>query len=290
MKLIHILAVAVFVSSVSLCAQDESVRVQLVVPDSDTVQIVTLKDGTVLNGRIISISSETVVFQAAVGDITVKISQIKNVKSIPVSMVRRGEYWFPNPNATRLFIAPTGRMLKQGDGYFQNIYIFFVGGAFGVTDNITIGGGSSIVPGTSQVYYVTPKVGFEVARNINIAAGTLFAGSTEESEHVGIHYAVGSFGTREGSLTLGVGYGYAGSDVSSKPIFVIGGEKRFSKRLAVVTENWLIPHSDAPLASFGIRFLGESLAADLGLWRPLSGDTSGWGLGFPYVDFVVNIK
>src|SRR5437016_455228 len=73
--------------------------------------------------------------------------------------------------------APRGQMLKKGEGYFSDYELFLPGIAYGVTDNVTIGGGVSLFPAAveDQVYYVTPKIGISVADKVHVAAGVLFA-------------------------------------------------------------------------------------------------------------------
>jgi len=265
----------------------DRLRSELKVPDSAHVQILTLRDGSTLIGRISAVGDKSVTFDAKVGRLTIGIETIRQVKEIPASRIKDGVYWFENPNSTRLFFAPTGRMLKRGEGYFSDYEIFFPGIAYGVNDHITIGGGSSIFPiGLGdQVYFVTPKIGTEVRKDVSVAAGALIIGGIPDESTAGIVYSVGTFGPPDGSITLGLGYGFSGNTLSKNPVFVFGGEKRVTRRIALVTENYQIPNTDVnPLFSFGVRFMGEKMTADLALMN-FSG--SGLGIGIPYVDFVI---
>jgi len=96
------------------------VRSKMTVPDSTHLQIVTLTDGSTIFGRIVSVSADTVSFQTGAGTMQLSIKAIRDVRLISADDVREGEYWFPNPNSTRLFFAPTGEQLKQGEGYFSD--------------------------------------------------------------------------------------------------------------------------------------------------------------------------
>src|ERR671910_748837 len=67
-----------------------------------------------------------------------------------------------NPNATRLLFAPTGRMLEQGEGYFNDTYLLLLSVHGGVTSRFTLGGGMSVVPlanFTDNALYIMPKIG-----------------------------------------------------------------------------------------------------------------------------------
>jgi hypothetical protein len=261
------------------------VRSRMVVPDSSHLQIVTLTDGSTIFGRIVTVSADTVSLQTGAGTMQLSVKAIRDVRLISTDDVREGEYWFPNPNSTRLFFAPTGQQLKQGEGYFSDYELVFPGVAFGVTDNISIGGGISLIPGSGsdQIYYVTPKIGFSPSDKVHLATGVLFAGTSGGTG--GIYYGVGTFGDGNASVTVGGGYGFAGGKIQSKPVGMLGGEYRIGRRLAVVTENYLLPVSENSLLySFGFRFLGEKLTTDLALAN-VSGNNSNT-IGIPYVDFV----
>jgi len=255
----------------------------MTVPDSDHVQIVTLKDGSTIFGRIVSVNADTVIFESGAGRIQLAAGAIREIKTIAEADLREGEYWFPNPNSTRLFFAPSGQMLKQGEGYFSDYELFFPGVAYGLTDNVTIGGGVSLLPAAAsdQVYYLTPKIGVSLSEKFHVAGGVLFAGTKGGTG--GVYYGVGTYGDGNASVTLGGGYGFAGGKIERKPVGMLGGEVRLTRRIGIVTENYLLPVSDNNfLYSFGLRFMGEKITTDLALVN-VSGSNI---IGVPFVDFV----
>lgn len=260
---------------------------RLRIVDSTKIQVITMRDGSSLVGRIVSVRADSVDFQMGLGRVPVAIKDIREISETDSGRMHGGQYWFPNPNATRLFFAPTGQMLKKGEGYFADYELFFPGFAYGVTDNLTIGGGVSIFPAglDEQVYYVTPKVGMSFGEQVHVAAGVLVAGTMggTNAGTGGVGYGVGTFGDGDASATIGLGYGFAGGKIERRPVVMLGGEKRVSRRIALVSENYLLPISrDNLVYSFGIRFMGEKLTTDLAIFN-----VSGSGIiGFPYVDFV----
>jgi hypothetical protein len=265
------------------------------IPDSTKVQVITTIDKSKNIGRIVKVGEDDIVFKAEFGTIIIPISKIKDIKEIPASSIKDGVYWFPNPNTTRLYFAPTAQMLKQGEGYFADYYLFFPAFAYGITNNFTIGGGMSLIPGASmdeQMFYFTPKIGLKAAKNFNIAAGALvvkipnFDDENDESPLVGILYGVGTVGNPDASFTFGLGYGFVDDEFANKPMVVIGGEKRLSRRTAFVSENWIMPGVDNPLISYGLRFFGEKMSVDLALINILSDEFIFPGV--PYIDFVIN--
>jgi hypothetical protein len=276
--------IAAVTTSAPLRAQDTApTRERLRVVDSTKIQVITMRDGSSLVGRIVSVRADSVDFQMAIGRVPVAIRDIREIKETDTGTMHDGQYWFPNPNATRLFFAPSGQMLKKGEGYFADYELFFPGFAYGVTDNFSVGGGASLFPTglDNQVYYFTPKVGVSFGEQVHLAAGLLFAGTKGGTGGVG--YGAGTFGNGDASVTVGLGYGFAGGDIESKPVAMLGGEKRVSRRIALVTENYLLPTSDNNLVySFGVRFMGEKLTTDLAIFNYSGSDI----IGIPYVDFV----
>jgi hypothetical protein len=147
----------------------------------------------------------------------------------------------------------------------------------------------TLIPGLDideQIFYFTPKVGLKTSHNTNVAAGALVLALPEDDPVVGILYGVGTFGDPDGCLTVGLGYGFVEDDVVDKPMFMIGGEKRLSRRVSFVSENWIFPEVDEPLVSAGFRFFGEGISVDLGLINVLGEDI--FFPGIPWVDFVFN--
>lgn len=62
---------------------------------------------------------------------------------------------------------------------------------------------------------------------------------------------------------------------------MVGGEHRLTRRLKFVTENYFF--EEGGLVSGGIRFMGDRLSADLGLFAPLDAD---FFFAAPMVNFV----
>ncbi len=259
------------------------------IPGPDQTQIVTTHDGSSFVGRITEITEDEIVFQTDMGDLRIAISKIRTVKEVPTSSMRGGTYWFPNPNATRLFFAPTAHMLGKGEGYFSDIYLFFPGFAYGLSDNVTIGGGVSLIPAIGlddQIFYLTPKVGIKTSEDLRFALGALIVKLPDFNGQpiVGIAYGTVTTGSADGGLTGGLGYGFVDGDFADKPMVMVGGQLRMARRTSFVTENYIFPGLDDPLITYGLRFFGEKLSVDLAMIN-LVGENFFFP-GIPYIDFV----
>lgn len=264
------------------------------VVDSTQVQVIRLRDGSSIVGRVTEAGSDTVRFTTSAGVLSIARAEIVEVREVNASTMRHGEVWPANPNATRLLFSPTGRMLAKGEGYFNDTYVFVLSVHGGLTSRFTLGGGISVLPlddFSDNIAFVAPKLGLVATPKLNIAVGALagyVGGLADEGENanLGVLYAVATAGSPDASLTLGTGFGYGGGDFSGSPAIMLGGETRLSRRTAFVTENYLIPNVDnGALISYGLRFFGEKLSADLAFWYVPGEDLAFPGI--PYVAFSV---
>ena len=254
---------------------------------SDTVVEVRLADGSVLFGRIVGLSGDLVTIEFESGARTdIDRSQIISVRR-NIGRLVNGERWTDDPNATRLFFGPTGRAIGGGTGYFAVYQLLMPFVAYGVTDQISVSGGTPILPGVmGELFYAAPKVTLMSQRGVDLAAGVLAFFLPDEGESVGMAYGVSTFGSIDHALTLGVGVPfYAGgeSDLGDRPAVMIGGEARFSRRAKLIGESYFVPGESSGVMMTGVRFFGERLSADAGVGF-LVGE--GGGCCLPVVNFV----
>jgi hypothetical protein len=261
----------------------------------DTVYEVRLYDGSVLYGRIAERDSVHILVLTT-GGTTVNIPSDR-IRSLRASRGREvdGTYWPEDPNGTRLLFTSTGRALGRGEGYVSTYFLFFPFVAYGVTEKLTIAGGTPVFPGiVGQAFYLAPKLTLRETDKGSFAIGALSFGLTEKISEgtFGLLYGVSTLGNRDNAVTLGAGWGYRwggeNSSVSNAPVIVVGGEARVSRRSKFVTENWIFTSRGASgaLMSGGFRFIGDRLSADFGV---IGGAGSGAvACCLPMVNFVWN--
>ena len=273
-------------------AQHGKLDAKLRVADSATAQTIELHDGQRLLGRIVEVTADSVRFQTSFALITIARASIVDVRDMrQPTRGPGGELWPADPNATRLFFAPTGRMLESGDGYFSDTYLLFLGWFRGLTDRVTLGAGMSIVPSgdfvENNVFYAMPKVGLVQKPNLNVAVGALVGmAPVDGNTTFGITYGVATFGAPDASVTAGAGYAFAGGEWTNDPLLMLGLHKRLSRRTAFVSENYIIPNQQDALVSYGLRVFGEKMAVDLALWN-VTGENMIFP-GVPYLAFVAH--
>lgn len=248
----------------------------------------TLKDGSTIVGTIRAETPDSL-FITTGGGIAIGLprSAVTGTERLRGSF-ENGVYRRTDPNSSRLLVGPTARPLKAGSGYFAAYEIFFTYFSVGIADFISMGGGLTLFPGASgQVFYLTPKIALTTDdERFSGAVGALYMNATSGSnEGLGIVYGVGTFGTPRAAITGGFGYGYASGEFADNPILILGGEVQAGNSFKLITENWFPLESDFSLLSFGFRFFGDRLAADLGFFYPMR-KGSGISQGFPFIPWL----
>ncbi|MFN0177423.1 MAG: hypothetical protein ACKVZ0_01400 [Gemmatimonadales bacterium] len=268
------------------------------VPDTAAVQILKLTDGSTLVGRFTDVSGDPLQFQTESGVIQVRRATLVEVRELLRGLVKNGKVWRADPNPTRLYFGPTARSLPKGQADFSNTYLFLLSGGVGLGGNVQVGGGFSVLPlddFSDNIFFLTAKVGFRPAKNVNLAVGGLLGrvggfGSDlggEDGEGVGALYGVGTFGTDDHSLTTALIFPYASGDLGDEPVAMVGGEIRLARSIKFVTENYFTTGGNddfAGIFSYGVRLFGEKISVSLAFWNSTEEQIFP---GLPYVDFVI---
>ncbi len=258
---------------------------------------IELNDGNVLNGRIIERKANVLVFKTDnLGVIDIPTNNIKKITEINEANMKNGEYWFPNPNSSRYFFGPSGISLKKGEGYYQNIYLAYNSVSYGLTDYFTIGGGVFL----PIAAFITPKVSFNITPKFYLGAGTLL-GIGPGNTVIGVAYGIATYGTLEHNITLGSGFGFYDDTFQEKPIITLAAMTRVSRKIALVTENWMVPYSNYEyingqevvstkyygLVSYGIRLMSEKNYSFDFAFINSQDIVEVFFIGIPYIDFVL---
>lgn len=247
---------------------------------------VRLKDGNEVVGRIVSEDDQTVELATASG------ASVTLPRATIVSMRPTGG-GVPDPNDSRLVFGPSGRPMRKGEGSFSDYYILFPGVSFGLTDNVTLMGGISAVPGIGldeQLYFGAVKLGkrFSDTRAASVGYFYAKAGVEEVENGAGIGFAVLTLGRPERSLSAGFGLAHGGEDV--QPIIMGAGEVRVSRRVFLIGESWVFPNADLGLNeqpfALAFRFCGDRLSVDAG--AVLVAELIEEGFPIPWLSFSYN--
>lgn len=277
-----LLAALLTLSAAAAQAQTSATRI-IEIPAANVTQELELNDGSSVIGRVESVGEGRFVFRTTSGvEMTVDVTAVRSLKPVTGRIVS-GELWREDPNPTRLFFAPTGRSLKKGEAYFGVYELFLPFVQVGVTDRISIGAGTPLIFGdVERPFWVTPKVQLLERRSTAVSAGVMHFFNVDEAS-IGIAYGVVTQGSADSAATIGAGYAYerTDDDDTGSAVVMIGGEHRVSRRVKLVTENYVF--KGGGFASGGLRFFGEKLSADFGLVMPLFADET---FVFPMINIV----
>ncbi len=248
--------------------------------DSTAFFQVETVDGNEYIGKIIDEDAEKIRLKTdKLGELALLKTDILKISPVNITNIKKGIYWFENPQSTRYFWSPNGYGLRKGEGYYQNIWVFFNQFSVGVTDKLTLGGG--LIPlflfaGGSTPVWITPKVSFPLQKDkFNIGVGGLFGTVLGEvNAGFGIAYGLTTFGSRDKNFSLGLGYGYAGGDWANSPTLSFSSMIRTGQRGYFLTENYYIGTADSflVLLSMGGRRIIKKAGLDFGLFIPMGKD------------------
>ena len=256
---------------------------------------VKLNDGNEFTGEIISEDEEYVRLKTErLGEINIARKDIRSIRRVEGAVGQDGRFWLENPQATRYFWAPNGYGLREGEGYYQNVWVLFNQASVGISDNVSIGAG--VVPlflfaGTSTPFWLTPKFSVPVVKDeINLGVGALVGtvlGETDAS--FGILYGTSTFGSRDRNISLGMGYGFAAGSWAKAPMINVSGIFRTGKNWYLLTENYYIKPGDEALLllSFGGRRMIRNLGLDFGAFIPFTEEQEGF-IALPWLGFSVS--
>lgn len=270
-----------------------------------------LSDGSILYGTIQSDDPDRVRFKTIAGvEVDLKRSEIASMRPARGRVVA-GEFRPADSNSTRMLFAPTARTLAKGEGYI-GVYEFLLPFVqIGVTDRFSMGAGTPLIffgDEGGRPVWVTPKYQFLRKDSTAVAAGLLHFTGLGSSTQMGIAYTVATSGSADNAFSAGAGWAYAryktttrsctydakGRSSCADPVesithkggavMMLGGERRAGRRVKIVTENYVF--KSGAIVSVAVRFLGDRLSADLGVFSPIVRDDFDGFFLAPVVNFV----
>jgi len=271
---ITLVALLIFTSTNLFAQEDKVKKVQQV--------IITMNNGDEFRGEIIKKDDKIITLKTVNGEINLIAANVKSIENYNYD----GKFSFANPHDTRYFFGPSGIPIKKGKGYYQNIYVTTNFVNVGLTDNISVGGGFEFISTLvirEPIWFLTPKVGFEVSENVHIGGGVLVAGIAADG-FVSLGYGVVTLGSTETNLTVGGGYGIGNGELSEFPTIMISGTHRVSNGLALLSENYILPINGNTiyLGIQGVRLLSKKNSFDIGV---VVSPEFGFITALPYVGY-----
>lgn len=95
--------------------------------DSLKMYRIETSDGNEYVGNILEIDSVLIKFKTYnIGVISIRRTDIIKIVDFKQEQFKDGSIWFENLQATRYFWAPNGYGLKEGEAYYQNMWVFII--------------------------------------------------------------------------------------------------------------------------------------------------------------------
>lgn len=290
-----------FIFAVMMLITVNTTAQQVITGEVSKTYMVTLNDGSTIAGTLVSITDNEVVIQSStMGEVRLQKVNIKTMTEVSSFNDKKSGIWFTNPNPTKYLLGNSAIPLEKKSGYYQNTWVFVSSFSYGITKNISISAGFeiiSILAGGEGPYafYVNPKASFKIANNFYAGANILYANTIKTVEEFGGLATINGFatyGNKNNNVTCGIGFGWADGEFSTKPVILVSGMVRASKRIGFVSENWIVPGVNEDggyygIFSYGIRFLGEKTSIDLAFLNNPD-IASEIIIGIPWLDFVIN--
>ncbi|XWN36412.1 MAG: hypothetical protein ROO71_10680 [Balneola sp.] len=260
----------ILILSVSVNAQVSEFKATFIKAQQENKQVtVTLNSGNTYVGTVVSVNEKSAGVETADGLFNFRYDRIKNVKLYDPNDKTSG--WRDNPAKNKLFITQTGKMLDKSSGYYQNTYIFFSNFSYGITNNISISTGFSMIPGLgieNQMFTAGAKVGTSLNSTLYVSGNIKYYKFFDFDEGVTSLFGSITYSKSRLDLTAATGIGLADGS-SSDALLILGGQYRASERFAFISENIFFPTGDnesTALISLGGRIISSKSAFDLGFF------------------------
>ncbi len=263
---------ALFVGIVTIShAQIEDQKIEDSEIATKSIVIVYTKTGEIYRGYFISQNKDFLVIEnETVGKITIPTDRIKKIESTDSNAklkVDSEPEEVNNINSAKYFFGSSGFNFEKGGNYLTNNFMSY---HRGVSENFSIGIGTSLVTLVAglPIFYINPHYTYSFNENLHFKAGVdAFIGFAEGESGIAALLNTGlTIGTPDLNLTGTVYYGaLSGIGLVNQPIFSVAGMARVSKKLALVSENLLVPNVDSGvffLGSYGLRYLTDNGSFD----------------------------
>lgn len=314
-----VILIICFLLGTKLIQADNTLKKNDNISFSDTINKVeiTLKDGTILKGELLEMSLVEVKLKTDLaGIITILQINVANIRKINENETNQinntppqkpQEEYYDSRNPNNLNIVKFGGSsnydktknrnfvplinsykysfsnnyngLKKNEMYYQNIWVLYNGLDYGITNNLSIGGGFLylFVGGFGNINLRTQ---FEITENIKIgAAYNMFytygsaISNNNRSNYFGLLSGGVTIGNKENNLTVSAGQGdYRASNSlnnNSSNLNGLGlsvsGMAKLNNNLYIMTDNFFLKDSDKRFFSVSFRIPGKSNCFDFGL-------------------------
>lgn len=155
-----------------------------------------------------------------------------------------------NGHASRYVFSPSGFGIEKDSAYL-NVVGPLIDFQYGVSENFSIGIGTPLFLGV----YGTASYHKQINDKLSFKTGLLAGVPTVGRGTFFLPFAVGTYGSPDNQISLGVGYSSFNSDVFdiNGAALNIGGYHKIGSRIGLVYEAWYLPDSETAIFSPNFR-------------------------------------
>lgn len=266
-----------------------------------TIDVVHLSDGQVLEGTIVQADDALVVLRLGDGrELPIPRVLVRRIDQRTGAIGTLGRYGI-DPNRGRYFYSPAAYPLGKGNVTVAQRALVLTTAAAGVLPGIDLEVGTilpTLFTRDARVGIIGGKGAVRLSDRVRIGAG---AQGFIIADTVG-GFAFGTVTMGEPDLHASINVGVAMDFLDPQdPIGVttLSLSRRFNKKLAFVTETWVMWFSGGngpwnhPLfvvPSGGVRIFGSGFSVDVGLVPVITGELDVPVVPIPWVSFVGNLR
>lgn len=270
------------ISCISLFAQSNVDWASLKFSNDSTFQKhqyqIKTNDENTIYGELLKLKNDQLIIRTnELGELSLDLSNIYSIiphgdisKPPEMKMTGRNHY----------LLSPSPYGLDKAEFNFQNSEIFFLSGWYGITDNFTLGGGFTLLPGTKfddQFFYLLPKFSIDLAPNIKASVQytqLFYNGETEAS----LITLTTGFGSSDKHISIGYSTSLQYGEANA---INLGGVLRVQKKFALITDSYFFQGDlESNIIGLGGRIIGASSSFDLGF-------LTSEGVSFPWFNYTV---
>lgn len=261
--------------------------------EDESIEFYKIKtvNGLVLEGSLVTSDGESVTLLTSFGEVKINRSEIKSQKLLKNFTLKDGEIWSENIQGSRYFWQPTGHGLRKGQGYYQNIWVFFNQATYAFTDKFSLSAGlipTFLFGGEFEYtpFWIVPKFSLPIQEDkLSVGVGALIATIPDVFDDVGlagIGFGTITLGGHDKNLSIGFGVPFADGEAAESILISFNGMVRIGDKGYLVAET--IFSEGTGVGVFGGRTVWPNIALDYGLITPFVDD---FGVVFPWLGFTI---
>lgn len=278
----HFLLIILLIVGSALAGVAQEVQDSVSTEDKRQVVITTM-NWDVVQGYVVRQEAHAFVIRTYGGiEMTIPFSEVREMVEIdgPQQEVRRTpgvprkKEWFPNQHGYAYLISGNYLPIPKQSGFIKNTYLTTNTMRYSFSERFSLGAGFEAISTIllNPAVMIAPKVNVKLGENwyggLTVAyAGVLYTWLDQTSgSGLGVVQLGTTIGTTERNFTVGTGWTLIGGELASAPFVSLSGMARFSRRLAVVSDNLIAPLYDAqyrPILSLGLRYLGRNVSGEV---------------------------